>query len=384
MSWNDPVPGEREAGERSWEVVRAAWESRTAHPRARRRRGPIVAIALAGAIVAAVVSPPGRAVLGSIRDAVRGEKNAAPALFSLPTQGRLLVESQRGAWVVERDGSKRLLSGYRDAAWSPHGLYLAAINGHELRALEPNGRVHWAIARRGTLGDPSWSFEGYRVAYLAGRTLRVVNGNGTGDHLFARRIARVAPVWRNASHVLAYVDASHDVHVVDVDTRRVIGTWHVGNATQLAWSAGGRLLAVVEGGVIAIYHANGRSFAGVSTHTLGGPGAGNPVISTAFGPRGRTLAFAAYDPVHNRTRIEADDLASGAMRRIFSGAGRIGDVAWSPDGRWLVMNWQSADQLLFIRSTAVRGIKAVSNIRAAFGRGAGALGGPSLAGWCCP
>jgi len=49
-----------------------------------------------------------------------------------------------------------------------------------------------------------------------------------------------------------------------------------------------------------------------------------------------------------------------------------------------VMNWQSADQLLFIRSTAVRGIKAVSNVRAAFGRGAGALDGPSLAGWCCP
>jgi WD40-like Beta Propeller Repeat len=384
MSWKDQAPGEREAGERSWEVVRAAWESRTPHPHARRRRGPVVAIAVALAVVAAVLSPPGMAVLGSLRDAVRGEKNAAPALFSLPTQGRLLVESQRGVWVVEHDGSKRLLSGYRDPAWSPHGLYLAAIKGHELRALEPNGRVHWSIARPGTLVDPSWSFEGYRIAYLAGRTLRVVNGDKTGDHLFARRVARVAPVWRNGSHVLAYVDAAHDIHVVDVDTRRVIGTWHVGNATQLAWSAEGTLLAVVEGAVIAIYRAGGRQLAAVSTHTLGGPGGGNPVVSAAFSPRGRMLAFAAYDPVDSTTRIEADDLPSGAMRRIFSGAGRIGDVSWSPDGRWLVMNWQSADQLLFIRSTAVRGIKAVSNVRAEFGRGTGAFGGPSLAGWCCP
>src|SRR5205823_7269551 len=102
-------------------------------------------------------STPGRAVLGSLKDAVRGEKNAKPALFSLPTSGQLLVASDRGVWVVQSDGSKRLLRRYRDPSWSPHGIYLAALRGHELRALEPDGAVHWSLARPGRLASPRWS-----------------------------------------------------------------------------------------------------------------------------------------------------------------------------------------------------------------------------------
>src|SRR5207302_4601738 len=144
--WRDPAPGEQEAGERSWKVVRAAFGERLPAPSKRDWR-PLAAAAVGIAVLAAAFSPPGLAVLGSIRDAVRGEKNAKPALFSLPAKGRLLVNSAEGAWVVERNGSKRLLSGYRDASWSPHGLYLAAVNGDELRALEPNGHIHWSIGR---------------------------------------------------------------------------------------------------------------------------------------------------------------------------------------------------------------------------------------------
>ena len=66
MRWNEPVPGEREAQERSWEIVRAAWAARDRHARPRTLHvWPAVAFAAALAIVAAVVSPPGRAVLGS-------------------------------------------------------------------------------------------------------------------------------------------------------------------------------------------------------------------------------------------------------------------------------------------------------------------------------
>src|SRR5256885_813913 len=79
--------------------------------------------------------------------AVRGERNATPALASLPTRGRLLTESTSGVWVVQRDATKRLLRGYHDAAWSPHGLYIAAVHGSEVRAIEPNGAIHWSIGR---------------------------------------------------------------------------------------------------------------------------------------------------------------------------------------------------------------------------------------------
>src|SRR5204862_2779444 len=211
MRWDEPAPGEREAGGRSWRVVRAAWAEEPRHRYSpSSRQWPVVAIAaIAVAVVAAAAfSSPGRAVLRSLQHAVRGEKNARPALFSLPAGGRLLVESDRGAWVVQRDGSKRLLPGYRDASWSPHGVYLAAVLGNELRALEPGGAVHWSIARPGRLASPRWS-DGTppccRIAYLAGRTVRVVNGAGTDDRLLARGGAPVAPAWRPHPHVVAYV-----------------------------------------------------------------------------------------------------------------------------------------------------------------------------------
>jgi hypothetical protein len=63
---------------------------------------------------------------------------------------------------------------------------------------------------------------------------------------------------------------------------------------------------------------------------------------------------------------------------VFAGAGRFADVEWSPDGRWLLLNWPSADQWLFIRSATVNKIRAVSNISSNFGPNA------RLAGWCCP
>src|SRR5919108_369433 len=46
-----------------------------------------------------------------------GIEHAQPALFSLPSPGRLLVASDAGVWVVREDGSKRLLGPYREASW---------------------------------------------------------------------------------------------------------------------------------------------------------------------------------------------------------------------------------------------------------------------------
>ena len=69
--WHEPAPGEREAVERSWEIVREAFEERIPAPRRRDWR-PFALAAVAAAVVAAALSPPGHAVFGSLRDAVRG------------------------------------------------------------------------------------------------------------------------------------------------------------------------------------------------------------------------------------------------------------------------------------------------------------------------
>ncbi len=134
--WQEPAPGEREAADRSWQVVRSAYEERIPVARKRDWR-PIVAVAFGLALVAAAFSPPGNAVLGSLRDAVRGQDH----LVSLPSRGSILVNAQGGAWVVKQDGSKRFLGGYDNAAWSPHGLGCTGNSRASVKSAGRSGRT---------------------------------------------------------------------------------------------------------------------------------------------------------------------------------------------------------------------------------------------------
>jgi hypothetical protein len=375
VTWREPAPGEREAGERSWEVVRSAFEERAPVPRRRDWR-PVAAIAVAAAIVAAALSPPGLAVLDSLRDAVRGEENANPALFSLPTSGRLLVNSEQGAWVVQRDGSKRLLAGYRDASWSPHGLFLAAVHGHELRALEPDGDLHWSVARP-EVELPRWSNAGggdERIAYLTPPALRVIGGDGRGDRVLARNVARVAAAWQPSSHVLAYVDDGDRVVVVDADTgRRLWSARAQQPPVALEWSPTGRYLLARGSATITIFGADGRN----RLDPLAPPAA--PLLDASFAPSKDAVAFVqrarGQSVLWFYPRLRPDGTAAS---RVFAGAGTLERVVWSPDGRWLLLGWPSADQWLFIRSAKVRKVIPVSGIGEAFGAEA------KIEGWCCP
>lgn len=369
MRWRDPAPGEREAGERSWEVVRDAFEERVPVPRRRDRRR-VVAVALAVAVVAAALSPPGLAVLDSLRHVVRGEENAKPALFSLPARGRLLVNSEQGAWVVQRDGSKRLLAGYRDASWSPRGLFLAAVYGQELRALEPDGDVHWSVARP-KLELPRWSNAGggdERIAYLAGGALRVVGGNGRGDRLLTRAVGSRASAWEPGSHALAYVHAAGSVAVRNVDRARPTTFIRTGlSPRQLAWTPDRRLVAV-GAHAIGVFGRRGPQLRRIDT------GAGT-IAAASVSPDGKTIAF--IETRRGTSVLEVTGVEAGPTRAIFKGRGSFAKVLWSPDGRWLLLDWSSADQWLFIRFPFKR-IVAVSNITANFGEES------TLAGWCCP
>lgn len=370
MNWHDPAPGEREAGERSWGVVREAFAERLPAPKRRDWR-PLAIAAVVAAVVAAALSPPGQAVFGSIRDAVRGEKNAKPALFALPSaDSRILVNSALGAWVVQSDGSKRLLRSYRDAVWSPHGLYLAAVRGNELRALEPNGAVHWGIGRTGPIRAPAWSFDGFRIAYFDGGALRVVNGDGTGDHRLTRAARPGAAAWQPSSHALAYVNGAGNIQIVDVDRpgrSAVIRTMLA--PRQLVWTPDGRRLIAVGAHAVVVFGQRGGLLRTVDR--------GNTrVIAAAVSPDGRELAF--VETSRGQSSLQLAGVRAGAPRRLFRGAGDFAGVSWAPNGRWLLLDWPSADQWLFIRSAAVQKIAAVSNIETNFGRES------SISGWCCP
>jgi len=359
----EAVPGDREAEERAWAIVRASYAGRQPlRGRARLRPGLVLA-ALAVAVAAATLSPPGRAVVNAVRRTI-GIQHAAPALFRLPAPGRLLVSGSGGTWLVAADGSKRRLGDYVQASWSPHGLYVVAATTNQLATLEPGGRVHWTLARR-QIRFPRWggAHADTRIAYLSASRLHVVAGDGTGD-LDAAGLpaaARVAPTWQPtdaARHVLAYVTTRGRVLVLDSDRGSVrwVSARH-GRARALAWSPDGKRLALAAATRVVLFDA--RSGRNRAVRVKG-------VRALAFAPDGR-LAL-----LRGRSVLE---LKGSQLRTVFAAPGRLQGLAWSPDGRWLLTSLPRADQWVFVQARGEHRVLGVSHIAGQFG------GVPTLDGW---
>jgi hypothetical protein len=361
------IPGEHEARERAWSVVSAAFAERQPVERAPRRLRLAIAATAAVAALAAVLSPPGRAVLDEIRDAV-GVERAQPALFSLPAPGRLLVASDAGVWVVQQDGSKRLLGDYREASWSPFGRFVVAARENELAALEPDGHVRWTLARP-AVRAPRWggSETDTRIAYVSGgderrSTLRIVAGDGTDDHRLGPALP-LAAAWRpTRPHTLAYVARQGGrIVLADADTGVRIRSWMAAPPTRLEWSQDGRTLFAFSPTTLRVYDQRG----GIVARQNG------RFRYAALRP-GSPTAIAAV-----RTRGGSSELVVG-RRILFRGTGEFRDLAWSSDGRWILVTWPTANQWVFVRATGQRQIVAVSDIVRQFG---GSF--PRVEGWCC-
>ena len=73
--------------------------------------------------------------------------------------------------------------------------------------------------------------------------------------------------------------------------------------------------------------------------------------SAAFRPASDGFALATHTLKRDRSRLAVVRLGKGSTveRVLLSGVGRFGDLAWSPDGRWLLATWPSANQWVFIR-----------------------------------
>jgi dipeptidyl aminopeptidase/acylaminoacyl peptidase len=380
--------GRVESQARAWPVVQEAFRERSANRPSRHRRFRTLAAAAAAAgaalVLALAFTAPGNAVADWLRDQIAGKpgaKHSVPALTHLPGGGRLLVDSPSGVWVVQPDGSRRLLGGYTGSTWSPRGLYVAVWRGRELLAVEPGGRVHWSLARGAPIDAARWSPDGFRIAYLAGSSLRVVAGDGTGDKLAARGVAPVAPEWRPRSpHLLAYAPRARWVALASTDL--TVRAWRQRLAERvraLAWSADGRLLAVAgRRGVTLLDGATGAV-----RRRIPAP-AGFHVGAISFAPSGSRLAMTLNGSA-GRARVVSVDLSrkSPRPRFLFAGAGSFSDVAWSPDGRWILIAWPAADQWLFLRSSRVTGVSAVRHIARQFDPRARAPRFPGAASWCC-
>jgi hypothetical protein len=346
----------------------------------RRRSRPLLALAAVVALLAAAFTPPGQGLAERLREAVAPP---APEPFTLPAAGRLLVTSDMGAWVIQKDGSKRLLGAYEDAVWSPRGLFVGATRGRTLVALEPNGRVRWTLSHSAPLSQPRWAPSGFRIAYRSGETLRVVAGDGTSDALLTRSAGAAAPAWRPGSaHVLAFADREGRIQIVDTDKGSgvLLATHVAAPARRLVWAPDGlRLLALVGQSTVEVYSARGRRL-----QTITGP-RGHTLFDLAPAPESDAVALTGFDARTGTGSVLLADVAGRKLpRTLFSGAGRFDGLAWSPDGRWLLVGWPDADQWLFLRAPDVRRVLTVSAVAAEFDPGGSGEGRfARIVSWCC-
>ena len=65
-------------------------------------------------------------------------------------------------------------------------------------------------------------------------------------------------------------------------------------------------------------------------------------------------------------------------RPVFTTTGTLRSLAWSPNGRRLLVRWAEADQWLLLSPTAANApITAIAGISRRFGSA------PTVQGWCC-
>jgi hypothetical protein len=388
----EPLPGGAEAERRGLALVSQAYAERRSPGRPVLPR-LAVALAAAALLAALLLTPAGAAVRDWIDDVfTAGVRHAEPALTEVPGGGKLLVQSQRGPWVVQANGSRRLLGRYREATWSPRGLFVAVAEGRTLSAIEPEGTPRWSISADDRVSDPRWSPSGFRIAYRAGGSLRVVRADGTGDALIGPASAAVPPAWFPPGlHLLAYVDRKRRIVVAETDTAPTMAVAGASpGVVGLSWSANGHRLVEISRRDLWLRDVRMSKLA--ASLRLGAARriplpAAAVIRAAAFSPRGRTIAVLldrSLGPGPPRSEALLIDPAGGPARRLFGVSGHLTELAWSPDGRRLLLAWPAADQWLFVPTEGGARLRAIGEIAAVFAPGnASRATYPRVEGWCC-
>lgn len=386
-----PIPQEEEAERRGLRMATEAFAQRqTPRPQALPRLA--LAVGISALLMGILLSPAGAAVRDWIGDVfTAGVPDAEPALTEVPGGGRLLVQSQAGPWVVQPDGSRRLLGRYSEATWSPRGLFVGAVSGHTLSAIEPDGSPHWSLSAKAPVTDPRWSPSGFRIAYRAGHALWTVAGDGTGDALLDPLVRPVAPVWApQGLALLAYVDADGGLRIVNTDTAEALGSAHaLPGIAVLGWAPNGSTLLEGSRRSLRIRDVTVRK---LLDRLSIGPArrlslpAGSTVRAAAFSPNGDTIAALLGRGARKgspRSEVVLIDPADGSLRRLFAVPGRLSELAWSPQGNRLLISWRDADQWLFLPTGGQGRVRAIGGISEEFAPGKAGAAFPRIDGWCC-
>ena len=189
---------------------------------------------------------------------------------------------------------------------------------------------------------------------------------------------------------LSFVGADGVSRLVDADSgERIEGVspapldperW--GRLREIAWSAGGdRFMAMSRKALL--------------TDDVLSPDAGNfsyvvrgaaRLVDAALAPSGARLALLERGPGRSEIRLlEPARGDGGRSAPLFAGRGALTEITWSPDGRWLLAGWRSADQWLFLRSERPRRLVAIDELSDQFHPGdSGEAEFPRAEGWILP
>jgi hypothetical protein len=157
--------------------------------------------------------------------------------------------------------------------------------------------------------------------------------------------------------------------LVEADTGRVL--WRSnrdGQVVDLEWSSDGRRLVARRARAtddLAVYTRTGALSTGFRANR-------GSVTAAATRPGSQGRAVAMQEDGQSRLFV------TGIPGTLLSGPGVLEDLAWSPDGRWLLVSWPTADQWVFVRANGKR-IRAVANVSEQFR----SRTFPRVEGWCC-
>ena len=266
----------------------------------------------------------------------------APAPTPSPTtlSGRLLVLDGHRLYV-QRGAKRTGLGAWRDATWSPRGLFVGVAAGNTLAAIEPaDGTVRWRLRRPAPVLYPRWAPGGLHIAYRSGGNLRIVYGNGRHDVLAGHNMAAVPPAWRpNEPRTVAWAAKEGTVTVEDADTAKVL--WSTGPGAGPSPRVVGRRPAAARRR--RAQRDDPRLLRRRARATRRAGRGSSPWRSRA------RLALAAYD--RGRTTVTVDG------RTVLTAPGRLRDLEWSPDGRRLLAGWPGADHWLVVRGDEVSAVR---------------------------